>query len=107
MEKQSFLLHLYVGNNGVTEEQREDVREMLTAHFKGYTETGGHGGWHDGERMHKEQAVKWEVVFDSVTTERANRLASLVANNARLYTHQQAVLWTLTPVISGISEAQP
>lgn len=38
-----YMLHLYVGMDGVTESQRQQIRGVLSHHFQGYTETSTQG----------------------------------------------------------------
>lgn len=98
----NFILHLYVGMDGVTEDQREQIRDLLTDDHSGYTEFSGMGGWGD----EREASMKWETVLSVIDEAVARRFAEYAAGQARLIAKQQAVLWTLTPVISGMSEAQ-
>lgn len=104
--QQHFLLHFYIGMDGVTEAQREQIRGRLIHNFKGYTETLTFGGWFDGAEIKTEPAMKVEIITAPMDEDFARLRANDTAYVLRLIAKQQAVLWTLTPVISGMSEAQ-
>lgn len=78
----------------------EDSRAMLADLFGGFTESYAVGGWLAGHVV-REATIKWECVTnDEAWQDMAVRAAGIL----REVFNQQAVMWTATPVISGMVE---
>lgn len=95
-----------------TEQARicDDIRYKLCKFSGGYTEQDTRGGWvNSSGAVIEERAKRWDVLhtfYPPITEFAINQMTASIADDIKLLAGQSAVLYTITPVISGMSRAQ-